>query len=55
MGNFDNVFSTLYEENGRNFGVDKINNPIQKYIKSGCHVLPQNSNPNVHESCDMCT
>ncbi|CAJ0634357.1 7342_t:CDS:2 [Entrophospora sp. SA101] len=61
---FNNVFSTLCEENGKDFGVDKINDSIQEYIKSGCCLPPPNlvildggpepnSNPNVHESCDM--
>ncbi|CAJ0651541.1 3927_t:CDS:2 [Entrophospora sp. SA101] len=37
---FNNVFSTLCEENGKDFGVDKINDSIQEYIKSGCCLPP---------------
>ncbi|CAJ0630448.1 3315_t:CDS:2 [Entrophospora sp. SA101] len=61
---YDDVFSTLYEENNRDFGIERINESIRKYIKPG-HNLPTpnlvilqggpeaNSNDNVYESCDM--
>ncbi|CAJ0629304.1 10987_t:CDS:1, partial [Entrophospora sp. SA101] len=36
---YDDVFSTLYEENNRDFGIERINESIRKYIKPG-HNLP---------------
>ncbi|CAJ0640261.1 16152_t:CDS:2 [Entrophospora sp. SA101] len=61
---YEDIFSVLYEENNKDFGMEKINESIRKYIKPGCN-LPTpnlvflqggpeaNSNDNVYESCDM--
>nr|CAG8433142.1 661_t:CDS:2 [Entrophospora candida] len=32
---YDDIFSVLYEENNKDFGMEKINESIRKYIKTG--------------------
>ncbi|CAJ0625277.1 7851_t:CDS:2 [Entrophospora sp. SA101] len=33
IGKYDDIFSGLYEENNRDFGIERINESIRKYIK----------------------